>query len=329
MRIAVVGAGIGGLTLARELSPHADVVVFEKARGVGGRMSTRRAGNYAFDHGAPSFTADSEAFKAFLAPFMDDGTVRPWTGPCLVSREGSSSLIESKDRLVAAPQMNSLCKALVASLDVRLSWEVAPLQEGARPPWTLQDKTGAVLGTFDWVISTAPSPQTKRLFAHHLPQDNPFEEHVMTPAFSLMVGLEGRWQHPWTCATFDEAPIHWISVDSTKPGRSQNVTCFVARASLAWSHSHLEDNLDEVKHAMVDHFCHLTGFTPGELTHTDLHRWRYALPDENQPCQTFFCEERNLAALIEGGKNGGVDGSWDCAQNLAKRLMPIIQGARP
>ena len=327
MRIAIIGAGIGGLTLAKELSPHADVVVFEKARGVGGRMSARRAGDYAFDHGAPSFTAQADDFKAFLSPFEQEGTIRPWQGPCLRTDEDSTSLIDSKDRLVAAPQMNSLCKALAAGLDVRVSCEVAPLQKEGRAPWTLKNKTEELLGTFDWIISTAPSPQTKRLFAHHLPEDNPFEGHVMAPSFVLMVGVQTPWHRDWTCAIFDQTPIHWISVNTTKPGRNQAVTCFVARASSPWSYSHLEDNLDEVKRAVVDHFCYLTDFTPDELSHTDLHRWRYALPDENQPCQTFFCKERNVAALIEGGKNGGVEGSWHSAQNLAKRLIPIIQGA--
>jgi predicted NAD/FAD-dependent oxidoreductase len=45
-RIAIIGAGLSGLILARALSQHASVNVFEKARGVGGRMSTRYA-----DHG--------------------------------------------------------------------------------------------------------------------------------------------------------------------------------------------------------------------------------------------------------------------------------------
>jgi len=36
-RIAVIGAGIAGLTLAQELAPLAEVEVFEKSRGCGWR----------------------------------------------------------------------------------------------------------------------------------------------------------------------------------------------------------------------------------------------------------------------------------------------------
>jgi predicted NAD/FAD-dependent oxidoreductase len=42
--VAVVGAGISGLTWARTLADHGlPVTVFEKSRGVGGRMATRRS----------------------------------------------------------------------------------------------------------------------------------------------------------------------------------------------------------------------------------------------------------------------------------------------
>ena len=56
-KIAIIGAGISGLTLAHQLKAHADIVVFEKARGVGGRMSTRYGDQFEFDHAAQFFTA--------------------------------------------------------------------------------------------------------------------------------------------------------------------------------------------------------------------------------------------------------------------------------
>jgi hypothetical protein len=61
-RIAIIGAGISGLTLAQSLKEYADVVVFDKARGVGGRMNTRYADPFYFDHGTQFFTARSKSF---------------------------------------------------------------------------------------------------------------------------------------------------------------------------------------------------------------------------------------------------------------------------
>ena len=56
-KIAVIGAGITGLHLARQLSDVFDVTVFEKSRGLGGRMCARRTEAHQFDHGAQYFTA--------------------------------------------------------------------------------------------------------------------------------------------------------------------------------------------------------------------------------------------------------------------------------
>jgi predicted NAD/FAD-binding protein len=43
-KIAVIGAGLSGVTLGEKLSQKADVGMFEKARGVSGLMATIVAG---------------------------------------------------------------------------------------------------------------------------------------------------------------------------------------------------------------------------------------------------------------------------------------------
>ena len=51
-KIAVVGAGISGITTAKRLEEEGgQVVLFDKKDRVGGRVLTERHGNYAFDHG--------------------------------------------------------------------------------------------------------------------------------------------------------------------------------------------------------------------------------------------------------------------------------------
>ena len=48
--VAIVGAGISGLTAGRNLTQKHNVTIFDKSRGVGGRMSTRYSELYEFDH---------------------------------------------------------------------------------------------------------------------------------------------------------------------------------------------------------------------------------------------------------------------------------------
>ena len=60
MRVAIIGAGLAGATLAYELNEAEgfEVTIFEKSRGVGGRMSTRYGDSHEYDHGAQFFTLE-------------------------------------------------------------------------------------------------------------------------------------------------------------------------------------------------------------------------------------------------------------------------------
>ena len=64
--IAVIGAGLAGITVASKIKEKFDVKVFEKSKDVGGRMSTRRENQFIFDHGAQFFKIKTIDFKNFL-----------------------------------------------------------------------------------------------------------------------------------------------------------------------------------------------------------------------------------------------------------------------
>ena len=55
-KIAVIGAGITGLTLAQLLQGKFDVLLYEKSWRPGGRMSTRHSDEFQFDHGTQYFS---------------------------------------------------------------------------------------------------------------------------------------------------------------------------------------------------------------------------------------------------------------------------------
>ena len=89
--IAVIGAGLSGLVFARTLNADTKVVIFEKSRGFGGRMATRRAELLEFDHGAQFFTAKGDPFQNFLKPFMDVGIVKVWNANVVHLNNGTVS----------------------------------------------------------------------------------------------------------------------------------------------------------------------------------------------------------------------------------------------
>ena len=88
-KIAIIGAGLSGLTAAHQLKHVAQVKLFDKSRGVGGRMSTRYAGDYEFDHGAQYFTARDPRFQDAVEAAIEQGVVAPWDGRAVYKKDGA------------------------------------------------------------------------------------------------------------------------------------------------------------------------------------------------------------------------------------------------
>ena len=66
-RIAVVGAGIAGLTAAYRLSEAHDVVVFERESTAGGKIRSQQiAGGYLFEWGPSGFLASADAVQSLV-----------------------------------------------------------------------------------------------------------------------------------------------------------------------------------------------------------------------------------------------------------------------
>ena len=78
MKVAIIGAGIAGLTAARELNDLGEISLFEKSRGAGGRICSRYAEPFVFDHGAQFFIARPKKFNRFLEPMIHEGVIKSW-----------------------------------------------------------------------------------------------------------------------------------------------------------------------------------------------------------------------------------------------------------
>ena len=326
-RIAIIGAGISGLTLAQHLKEHADVVVFEKARGVGGRMSTRYADPFYFDHGTQFFTARSMAFQEFIAPLIAKGLIAEWKGK-VVTFQADNAV---KDRLwfephyVAVPLMNSLGRYLAEGLDIRLDTEIAPLVEKHADGWQLAGKDGALLGMFDWVISTAPPVQTANLLQTVLPGDSPLHQIKLQGCFTLMIGFNAPWAKPWMAAKVHERPMEWIAVNSSKPGRQKTVTSLVVHSRNDWADEHIEDDIKKTQDYLVRQFESVTGIACDKADYLAMHRWKYAIVLENEKTRYHLDPEKHIAATGDWASASRIEAVWLNAVNLANDIVKIIQ----
>lgn len=324
-RIAVIGAGLSGLVAARSLSPDHSVTVLEKARGPGGRMATRYAGDWSFDHGAQFFTARTPAFRRFLQPLIEAGVVTPWRARFVeIDGTGIASSRHWDDEyphFVACPNMNDVGKHLAAGLDVSLEVTVARLEK-RRQRWQVYGADATLLGEFDWVVVTAPAPQAAAL----LPGESSLAQHAgavtMLPCFALMLGFDRAPETGWDAALVKDAPISWISVNSSKPDR-RGKPCWVVHASNAWAARHLEDEPDTVIEKLRAAASMASGQDVAAAAHLDLHRWRYANVERQSRVLQVDAANR-LAACGDWFVRGRVEGAFESARRMLESLRQAI-----
>jgi predicted NAD/FAD-dependent oxidoreductase len=326
-RIAIIGAGLSGLILANALKHRAEVTVFEKARGVGGRMATRYALPYYFDHGTQYFTARDPQFKAFLAPLITQGVVAPWETKEVQFSQGKLAYDRPwfEPHYVAAPHMNGLCKALTQDIQVRTQVEIVPLTDRCHDGWELYDTLGQSQGVFAMVLVTAPAAQTIHLLGCIVPELSTLPTPQMQGCYTLMVGMAEPWPHAWGVARSDGNVWDIVSVNSSKPMRDKTNTCLVAQTTAAWAEAHIDDDMAKAEafllQSLEEHFS--LDMCPRDYLST--HRWRYARLVADTAAEPCFDAAQGIGYVGDWCRHSRIEDTWLAADGFARRVLETLE----
>ncbi len=269
--VGIVGAGMAGLSCAEFLVRSGiGCVVFDKSRGIGGRMSTRRVGDeFAFDHGAQFVRPKGPAFAQCLNSLREAGTVVVWDA---VANEQSEEI--SAPFQVGSPAMNRMLLPLTDGVDMRLGDAVTHIERQASS-WVVHTENGGRFN-FDVLVSTIPVVQMRQLCANHRDLVDQVQAVEMDPCWAMMVGFAHKIEVPFDVWRHVSPAIGWMARNSSKPGRRHKNDCWVVHASPQWSRAHLEGDRDEISNMMLGEFAEALGKGLPRPAHLDVHRWRYA-----------------------------------------------------
>jgi renalase len=327
--VAIIGAGISGLTLAHKLKDHATITIFEKARGVSGRMSTRRAEPYFFDHGAQYFTVCSQGFKTFLAPLFEQGIIQEWAPQYIqLDRNGNPTNTEDNKKkhpwYVGNPGMNAICKYLAKDLapHIHLQTRVENISQNNR--WTLTDDQGNTLGDYDWVISTAPAQQSKELLPSNFSHHNDITNTKMLACCSLMLGFEKPLYLPFEAAHVQNADISWISKNSCKPGRAPQYSLLI-QSSHQWAQDHCDDDKDIILSTLINSASKILKQDLSEADHQTIHLWRYAFAQQKETPSPLIDTNSKLAACGDWCTGGRIESAFESASKLANKIIESLK----
>lgn len=308
-RIAVIGAGMAGLACAARLGRAGrQVELFDKGRGPGGRMSTRRIdtplGQVSFDHGAQYFTARGPGFRARVDQWAADGIVAPW-------RAGGA------DAWVGTPGMNAPVRALAADQAVTWGYPVEALShDGGR--WRLDGPHGRS-ERFDIVVLAVPAEQAATLLAAHDPVLAAVAAASRTePCWTVMAAFDRRL--PIAADSLrDHGPLGWAARNASKPGRA-DLEAWVLQASPDWSRRHLEDAADTVCEALLEALRQASGCPLPAPIALAAHRWRFARSAVGTD-GALWSPRTGLGCCGDWLIGPRVECAWDSGESLAERLL--------
>lgn len=325
--IAIIGAGIAGLSLANMLNDVVNIEVFEKSRGYGGRVATRHNEDFMFDHGAQFFTAKNEKFKKFIQPLIDKEIVGIWNAKFVEIDE--DKITYKKDwnshypHYVGIPKMNEICKHLSNNIETKLNVEVKRIAKSNNDKWQLFDSDSNHLGNFDWIICSAPAFQAQKLlpleFAHH----DKLRSIKMLGCYALMLSFKNKLNVDWDAALVKNSNLSWISFNSSKPARNSS-NAVVALASNSWADENIEADLEIVKTEMLNSLSQIVKFSDQDLLGCNIHRWKYANIGKNDQFEYLLDQDKKLAVIGDWCIKGRIESAFISADQLYNQIIKLI-----
>ena len=327
--IAVVGAGISGAFAARTLFDHGlPTILFEKSRGCGGRMATRRGKLTTFDHGAQYFTVRDARFRRYVNTWIAQGFAARWEGEIALFENGKQvGLSSNSDRFVAVPGMNAIGKHLGQGLKLRTETFVNCIHVSGEK-LVVCNAAGNELGKFDQIIVATPAPPAVIILREFPKLSEKLQQFQLDPCWAVMTRLAKPLAVSWKGAFINTGPLRWIARNQTKPGRKKDAEAIVMHASAEWTQEHLEDTPEQVVQQLTDELWAAIDTRPCEIVHSDAHRWMYSIPT-NPIAARCVADEETMRIIACGDWAGGprIEGAFLSGMSAAGYILRSLQAA--
>jgi len=342
--VVVVGAGLGGLTVAGDLVRAGyRVLVLDKSRGVGGRVATRRLEGQPMDHGCRFLQPLGALETALIQRGLAAGQIQPWPAAVYqLSKAGILSPAPSPTPYWIAPAgMNSLAKGLAQDLAVQTSGRVVTIDRQAQT-WQLhlEGELNTPLQSRAVVVAI-PAPQATDLFRSGDDQEalRPWLRALATvefdPVITVMAGyspgqdinLPGQTStgHGWMVGAEQHPYLGWAALDSSKrPSPAYPAVVIHSSASFATTHLDTAD-LDGLGRQLLSQLTPALGDWLTQPQRLQVHRWRYGRVRQSLKVQAL--QNDHYPTLVGSGDwcgGGGVEAAIASGHQAATLIKTAL-----
>lgn len=322
--IGIIGAGVSGSLFAHMVGDRAQVTLFEKARGAGGRLSSHRHGAYCFDKGAQDFSIEDRDLLKLVELARDAQALALWQPSFLRVQNNIKSWVNTSSSPIYSGlgPINILVKWLLGKAAVYYGNRVIQLERHGKQ-WMLIMEDNKKFGPFDHIVMTQPAQQVIDLIPEFKQQLGDIE---YSRCLMVYLGLKNiRLKEPAPDVIYSaDTCARWVIQNHSKPGFPQTPSITIQSKNIA--DTQVNVSYTDFSRVMIDEVEDLLDM-PLNIDYQHHHMWRYAKNIKKSKLDYLWSPDLGIGvigdAFVPDAKHG-VESAMLSAITLAKHMECLL-----
>ena len=304
MKIAIIGAGFSGCNLFNNLKDkYENITIFEKSRGIGGRISTKYIDDKFIDHGTSTLIPITDDLKFFCLDLVKNGVLKA-----------------KYDEFIPKNGINSICKFLIDEKDLKTNTKISKAQN-IDNKWILEDENHKIYDDFDLLFITIPAPQILEIQIE-LPND--FKEKLSNIKYNSIFSMILYSNEDIKLnenKLYENSNIENIINNSKKYGY-KDFSSYVIHSSKEFANSVNYKTKEEIYELFIEN---LDDEIKKDLDRFTIipHLWKYATAKSSLDMPYFFNEEKNIGICGDYFNHSNIEAALLSSELLGNKILNL------
>ena len=316
----IIGSGISGSTIANCLNKKYKLLLYDKAKGAGGRSSFKRyKGNIGFDHGLQYLSPRSKEFKSFTNSLIKKRVIKHWKGNHKFLNERVRR-DKKHIKLIGFKGNNDISKYLLKDIDCKFQSELIGIKRH-KDCWYLKFKDNSFIFSKNLII-TAPFPQSKKLTSRFV-KTKLFNNKVTMNASITVLLMTNKTGNKFSSFFTNDADLGWVSYENSKKRFKFDKDLWVLQSTFEYGKKHTDNYRNKKKYFtnyLINKFTKLTKIKIKKIYFTHIHGWKYSSNSKPLNIQSYWDKKIGLGLCGDWFGGPRLENGWLSAKDLYNKI---------
>ena len=316
----IIGSGISGATIANLLSKKNSVVLFDKARGPGGRASFKRVkGKTGFDHGTQYISPKTNEFKKFTQSLIKKQILKIWSGKH-VFLNSKKKKNKKHLKIIGKNGNNDISKYLLKKINCNYQSELKKIYYKNKSWYLLFDN--GKFRSYKNLILTCPFPQLKKLSRKFINNSFLSKSLKMDANITTMIAIKKNKKSN-SSFLFEDSVLGWAGNENSKKRFKSKYDLWTLQSTFTWANKKINQNKNNKKKnskIMIDKFFKLSNIKKTRINYSLNHGWKYSSNSRPFKIKSYWDPKKKLGVCADWFVGPRLESGWISAQDLFKKI---------